>query len=227
MLVLTNLILCTTTTPHNDTSNQNNANGTHNISYNTSSKNSFTFDNKTLGIHEIIGDTKKEIENHTLITRELMQDDPELHKKPKDKQLLFGVKRRGEISIGGSITPDEKWKSDEDDVLDFNKQREIDDAADLGLSNMKELIEVKEPMWYGLGLVLDQNDPATHVANFGRPNRKALALSQFGYAALEASSQISKSIDKSYRAVGIFREGATTTESALKSSQTEIEEDIM
>lgn len=40
------------------------------------------------------------------------------------------------------------WKNGD---LDGPKQREIDDAADMGLNSMKELLEVKEPLWYRLG----------------------------------------------------------------------------
>lgn len=37
---------------------------------------------------------------------------------------------------------------------------------------------------------MEQNEPASHVANFGAPVKKALELSKFGYASIEAAKKI-------------------------------------
>ncbi|RZC43164.1 chorion peroxidase-like, partial [Asbolus verrucosus] len=72
-------------------------------------------------------------------------------------------------------------------------KRELDDAIEYGLKAMQELLEVKEPHLYKMGLYLDENDPASHVAAFGAPTKKAIELSKIGYASIEASKKIAES----------------------------------
>ncbi|XP_063915826.1 chorion peroxidase-like isoform X2 [Zophobas morio] len=78
-------------------------------------------------------------------------------------------------------------------VLEEGRKRELDDAVEHGLRAMQELLEVKEPKWYQMGLYLDADEPARHVANFGAPIKKALELSKFGYASVQAAKKIAES----------------------------------
>ncbi|XP_044759009.1 uncharacterized protein LOC123316826 [Coccinella septempunctata] len=118
------------------------------------------------------------------------------------KQFFIGNIR--EQNFPEKLSQNGRWK-EEDHSLDGPRQREIDDAADMGLNSMKELLEVKEPLWYRLGLTLDRNDPSTHVANFGKPNRKALGLSRFGFAAQEATRRISSTFPENVKNA-VFRQ---------------------
>lgn len=43
---------------------------------------------------------------------------------------------------------------------------------------------------YITGLYLDENHPASKVAQFGKPNKRAIELSKFGLATLEASKKL-------------------------------------
>ncbi|XP_066137550.1 uncharacterized protein [Euwallacea fornicatus] len=82
------------------------------------------------------------------------------------------------------------------DRLDAQR-REISVAVDYGKRNLEDLIKIKEPFLYNLGLFLDGKDPAAKVANFGAPhNQRALLLSRFGYATLEASRKLTESFQK-------------------------------
>ncbi|XP_066261773.1 uncharacterized protein [Euwallacea similis] len=86
----------------------------------------------------------------------------------------------------------------EGEIRDFNhldvQRREISIAADYGKRSLEDLIRIKEPFLYNLGLFLDGQDPAAKVANFGAPhNQRALLLSRFGYATLEASRKLTES----------------------------------
>ncbi|CAH1135684.1 unnamed protein product [Ceutorhynchus assimilis] len=75
--------------------------------------------------------------------------------------------------------------------------RDISDAVEYGLRALEELVQIKEPLLYKLGLSLNENDPAARVANFGAPtNPKAILLSQFGFATLEASKRIAEIYNK-------------------------------
>ncbi|XP_057669934.1 peroxidase-like [Diorhabda carinulata] len=69
-------------------------------------------------------------------------------------------------------------------------EQNIDEAIKYGFDVTEHLITVKEPLWYEMGLVLDKSHPASKVAEFGRPNEKALKLSHFGMAALETTKKI-------------------------------------
>lgn len=42
------------------------------------------------------------------------------------------------------------------------------------------------------GLYLEHNEPANHVANFGAPIKKAIELSKFGYASIQAAKKIAE-----------------------------------
>ena len=39
---------------------------------------------------------------------------------------------------------------------------------------------------------MDADEPARHVANFGAPIKKALELSKFGYASVQAAKKIAE-----------------------------------
>ncbi|KAH1025178.1 hypothetical protein HUJ05_009955 [Dendroctonus ponderosae] len=85
----------------------------------------------------------------------------------------------------------QKRESEEID-LEVEK-RDIANAVEHGMRALEELVKIKEPLLYKLGLFLGNNDPAAKVANFGKPSSsKAVYLSQIGYATLEASKKISE-----------------------------------
>ncbi|XP_074027515.1 uncharacterized protein [Leptinotarsa decemlineata] len=69
----------------------------------------------------------------------------------------------------------------------------IDEALKFGIHSAETLINVQEPLWYEMGLYLDKDHPASKVADFGKPNRKALELSKYGFATLEASRKVAQS----------------------------------
>ncbi|EFA05698.1 chorion peroxidase isoform X1 [Tribolium castaneum] len=98
---------------------------------------------------------------------------------------------------------DDNGKSESYNKID---KRELDDAVDYGIRAMQELIEVKEPKWYKMGLYLDAKEPAHYVANFGAPIKKAIELSNFGYASLEATKRLAETYPEnvSRQAAGSF-----------------------
>lgn len=74
-----------------------------------------------------------------------------------------------------------------------NEQKIFDEAVNFGLKSMKDLYDIKEPLWYRMGLVLDESHPASKVAHFGAPiSKKALEFARYGYATLEASRKIAQ-----------------------------------
>ncbi|XP_060521832.1 myeloperoxidase-like [Cylas formicarius] len=74
------------------------------------------------------------------------------------------------------------------------QQQEVDQAVEDGMELLRNLVQIKEPLWYKQGLYLDETHPATRVAKFGAPmNRKAIALSNMGYAMLEATQRLVQS----------------------------------
>ncbi|CAG9812565.1 unnamed protein product [Phaedon cochleariae] len=83
-----------------------------------------------------------------------------------------------------------KLRTTEDYVMDSDQ---IDGAVRYGFESLENLLTVKEPIWFKMGLYLHANHPASMVANFGKPNERALELSRFGYATVEASRKIAES----------------------------------
>ncbi|KAF5294389.1 hypothetical protein FQR65_LT10754 [Abscondita terminalis] len=75
-------------------------------------------------------------------------------------------------------------------TLDQAEQKEIEDAVEYGLQQMRHLYYVKEPELYKKGLFLDENHPAYFLASFRNPSDRTLHLARYGYAALEARSKL-------------------------------------
>ncbi|XP_071870045.1 uncharacterized protein [Bombus fervidus] len=72
-----------------------------------------------------------------------------------------------------------KTEPDEDDLLE---------AANFGLDAMKDLYTVKEPKLYSMGLYLDSDNPARHVAVFNEQTEEARFLAKYGYAVLQGTT---------------------------------------
>ncbi|KAJ8984680.1 hypothetical protein NQ317_015772 [Molorchus minor] len=76
----------------------------------------------------------------------------------------------------------------------YLERKALDNAVDFGINSVEELVHIKEPMWYQMGLFLDSDHPASRVATFGNPiNNMALTISRFGYLTLEASRKLAES----------------------------------
>ncbi|XP_018575206.1 uncharacterized protein LOC108913999 [Anoplophora glabripennis] len=74
------------------------------------------------------------------------------------------------------------------------EEKELDNAVEFGMQSVEDLIRVKEPLWYNMGLFLDKADPASKVAAFGKPiNDFALEVSKYGFLTLEASKKMAES----------------------------------
>ncbi|KOX71477.1 Peroxidasin [Melipona quadrifasciata] len=65
---------------------------------------------------------------------------------------------------------DEKDEPDEKDLLE---------AANFGLDAMRDLYNIKEPMLYSMGLYLDSDNPARHLAVFNDQTEEARTLAKF------------------------------------------------
>ncbi|KAK9883783.1 hypothetical protein WA026_001978 [Henosepilachna vigintioctopunctata] len=202
MLVLSNLFLFTTTRTHNDTMNNNNTNHITNSSRDDTSTSGYIITSDYLmenisesyNISDNLDITQKDNETVNLLHKDSQKGKliGNAQLKSEKKKHVIGRSAKG---IPENIQTKLKINSEKDskiptDIVNGPQQREIDDAADLGLSTMRELLDVKEPMWYRMGLFLDKDDPASRVANFGKPNRKALGLSRYAYATLEASKAV-------------------------------------
>ncbi|KAF3424880.1 hypothetical protein E2986_02079, partial [Frieseomelitta varia] len=74
---------------------------------------------------------------------------------------------------GGKGEPDEK------DLLE---------AANFGLAAMRHLYNIKEPMLYSMGLYLDSDNPARHLAVFNDQTEEARTLAKYGYAVLQGAT---------------------------------------
>ncbi|GLV44597.1 uncharacterized protein CBL_13471 [Carabus blaptoides fortunei] len=85
----------------------------------------------------------------------------------------------------------------ESNGFDTPEPREVEEAADYGLRMMNELIRVKEPELYRMGLWLERDDPAGKVASFNAPNPQALRLARYGYASLQASTKLIQQLSTS------------------------------
>ncbi|CAH0564612.1 unnamed protein product [Brassicogethes aeneus] len=98
------------------------------------------------------------------------------------------------IKINQHVNENKRTIDDDSDLRSAmnSKQRELDEAVLYGIKSMQDLYEKKELMWYKMGLTLEKNHPASFVAKFGAPNERALKLSRFGYAALEATVKIAE-----------------------------------
>ncbi|XP_033303299.1 uncharacterized protein LOC117207322 [Bombus bifarius] len=72
-----------------------------------------------------------------------------------------------------------KTEPDEEDLLE---------AANFGLDAMKDLYTVKEPKLYSMGLYLDSDNPARHVAVFNEQTEEARFLAKYGYAVLQGTT---------------------------------------
>ncbi|OAD55747.1 Chorion peroxidase [Eufriesea mexicana] len=72
-----------------------------------------------------------------------------------------------------------KSDPDEEDLLE---------VANFGLDAMKDLYTVKEPMLYSMGLYLDSDNPARHVAIFNDQTEEARTLAKYGFAVLQSTA---------------------------------------
>ncbi|XP_068983700.1 uncharacterized protein [Bombus flavifrons] len=72
-----------------------------------------------------------------------------------------------------------KTEPDEEDLLE---------AANFGLDAMNDLYTVKEPKLYSMGLYLDSDNPARHVAVFNEQTEEARFLAKYGYAVLQGTT---------------------------------------
>ncbi|XP_072381923.1 myeloperoxidase-like [Diabrotica undecimpunctata] len=73
------------------------------------------------------------------------------------------------------------------------EHQNVDEAVKYGLDSVENLLTIKEPLWFKLGLFLNKHHPASKVAEFGKPNKRAQKLSNFGMASLEATRKIIES----------------------------------
>ncbi|CAG9826224.1 unnamed protein product [Diabrotica balteata] len=73
------------------------------------------------------------------------------------------------------------------------EHQNVDEAVKYGLDTVENLLSIKEPLWFKLGLFLNKHHPASKVAEFGKPNKRAQKLSNFGMASLEATRKIIES----------------------------------
>ncbi|XP_028127877.1 heme peroxidase 2-like [Diabrotica virgifera virgifera] len=73
------------------------------------------------------------------------------------------------------------------------EHQNVDEAVKYGLDTVENLLSIKEPLWYKMGLFLNTHHPASKVAEFGKPNKRAQKLSNFGMASLEATRKIIES----------------------------------
>ncbi|XP_043785749.1 uncharacterized protein LOC122711243 [Apis laboriosa] len=67
-------------------------------------------------------------------------------------------------------------------------QHDLLEAVNFGLDAMNELYTVKEPMLYSMGLYLDSDNPARHVAFFNDQTEEARMLAKYGYAVLQGAT---------------------------------------
>ncbi|CAK9817115.1 Chorion peroxidase [Anthophora quadrimaculata] len=77
----------------------------------------------------------------------------------------------------------EKNEPDEEDLLE---------AVNFGLNAMKDLYTVKEPMLYSMGLYLDFDNPARHVALFNDQTEEARTLAKYGFAILQGTTMFKR-----------------------------------
>lgn len=80
---------------------------------------------------------------------------------------------------------------------DARMRRDLSDAIEHGIRMMEDLILVKEPKLYSMGLFLNENDPAYKVASFGTPQKAALVQSKYGYAAIQAKLNLMEKLTES------------------------------
>ncbi|KAJ8915140.1 hypothetical protein NQ315_000392 [Exocentrus adspersus] len=74
------------------------------------------------------------------------------------------------------------------------EEKALDNAVKFGIQTVEDLVRVKEPVWYNMGLFLEEDHPASKVAAFGKPmSQKALEVSKFGLLTLEASRKMAES----------------------------------
>nr|XP_012152649.1 PREDICTED: uncharacterized protein LOC100875470 [Megachile rotundata] len=66
------------------------------------------------------------------------------------------------------------------------------EAANFGLEAMKELYTIKEPMLYSMGIYLDSDNPARHVAIFNDQTKEARALAKYGFAVLQGTTRFKR-----------------------------------
>ncbi|XP_017797675.1 PREDICTED: uncharacterized protein LOC108578790 [Habropoda laboriosa] len=77
----------------------------------------------------------------------------------------------------------EKNEPDEEDLLE---------AVNFGLNAMEDLYTVREPMLYSMGLYLDFDNPARHVAVFNDQTEEARALAKYGFAILQGTAMFKR-----------------------------------
>ncbi|KAG5883010.1 hypothetical protein JTB14_033465 [Gonioctena quinquepunctata] len=109
-------------------------------------------------------------------------------KDEKDEFSFLGLLNKDDLD--SSTYSVEGKNSDRGHVV---KSSDIDNAIEFGIDSADKLITEQEPIWYKMGLFLNKDHPASRVADFGKPNKKALKLSKFGFATLEASRKIAQS----------------------------------
>ncbi|KAG6794565.1 hypothetical protein HZU73_10130 [Apis mellifera caucasica] len=100
--------------------------------------------------------------------------------KDEEKYLLQRNPEGGGVSAGKERRNNyQKIEPDEHDLLE---------AVNFGLDAMNELYTVKEPMLYSMGLYLDSDNPARHVAIFNDQTEEARMLAKYGYAVLQGAT---------------------------------------
>ncbi|KAF7286457.1 hypothetical protein GWI33_005099 [Rhynchophorus ferrugineus] len=114
------------------------------------------------------------------------EHEPEKDSIKNDRKINYG--RTLEVMVNETI---ERTLDDDAPSHSNRETGEINDAISFGIRTLEDLVRVKEPFWYKLGLILDPNEPASKVANFGAPrNDRVKLITRYGEAALEAAQKI-------------------------------------
>ncbi|KAK1124271.1 hypothetical protein K0M31_006643 [Melipona bicolor] len=74
------------------------------------------------------------------------------------------------------------------DGRDEPDEKDLLEAANFGLDAMRDLYNIKEPMLYSMGLYLDSDNPARHLAVFNDQTEEARTLAKYGYAVLQGTT---------------------------------------
>ncbi|XP_076235056.1 uncharacterized protein LOC143179627 [Calliopsis andreniformis] len=131
-----------------------------------------------------------------------LQNPPEAERNSRlpENAVKYLARNPGRVSsgttVGNNRGTDTVWVEDDENLSEEGRtepeEEDLVEAANFGLEAMRNLYLVKEPTLYSMGLYLNSDNPARHVATFNDQTEEARALAKYGFAVLQSTSMFKK-----------------------------------